>query len=418
MSNLEYIKESDPSKDYYTLKEYKVKSRYQHRQLHQAFLQLKANVVDLNSSMVVKCLQGTERDFLMLMNRAKDFLNDTTTININDKGKTVLLQMFQDCVFGYYVLTPLMEDEMVSDIKVLSWNHIVCKIKGDRYITNLSFENEHDYNSWFERILRIYNLILTNDAPLQQCTDRKGNKENFLRVDTQNAYIVSTENNNIHFRKIPKVKREWSYLKDAGMIDNEMEDYIKDRVQAGYNFLLSGRGGSGKTSLLNNMIDSIPFSESVLIGQENDELYSNIHPQMQIERTIRGYDEKGRPYDVINLEDILRLGLLQDIDNFIIGEIKGGEALYCFTTAMSTGARFMATIHSNTARDSTNRLAYCARYISDYSVETLLEILSQLKFSLIHLSQFSVDEIVEIGGWNVTDHTLIFKDIYRKEVRL
>lgn len=43
------------------------------------------------------------------------------------------------------------------------------------------------------------------------------------------------------------------------------------------------------------------------------------------------------------LEDELRLGLLQDIDNFVIGEIKGGEALHVFTTAMSTGARFFGT---------------------------------------------------------------------------
>ena len=52
------------------------------------------------------------------------------------------------------------------------------------------------------------------------------------------------------------------------------------------------------------------------------------------------------------LEDELRLGLLQDIDNFIIGEIKGGEALYVFTTAMSTGARFFGTIHANDAASS------------------------------------------------------------------
>lgn len=46
-----------------------------------------------------------------------------------------------------------------------------------------------------------------------------------------------------------------------------------------------------------------------------------------------------RKNDVVtdfSLEDELRLGLLQDIDNFVIGEIKGGEALHVFTTAMST----------------------------------------------------------------------------------
>ena len=71
------------------------------------------------------------------------------------------------------------------------------------------------------------------------------------------------------------------------------------------------------------------------------------------------------------LEDELRLGLLQDIDNFVIGEIKGGEALHVFTTAMSTGARFFGTIHSNDARTSVRKLVQCARYVSDYPMETL-----------------------------------------------
>lgn len=99
-----------------------------------------------------------------------------------------------------------------------------------------------------------------------------------------------------------------------------------------------------------------------------------------------------------SLEDELRLGLLQDIDNFVIGEIKGGEALYVFTTAMSTGARFFGTIHANTAAGSVVRLAQCARYISDYSMETLEEMLTVVPFVLIHMSRFAIDEILEIAG--------------------
>ena len=34
------------------------------------------------------------------------------------------------------------------------------------------------------------------------------------------------------------------------------------------------------------MIDLIPFYESVLVSQESDELYSNVHPQIQFEHTM------------------------------------------------------------------------------------------------------------------------------------
>ena len=109
------------------------------------------------------------------------------------------------------------------------------------------------------------------------------------------------------------------------------------------------------------------------------------------------------------------MGLLQDIDNFVIGEIKGGEALHVFTTAMSTGARFFGTIHSNDAVSSVRRLAQCARYVSDYPMETLEEMLSIMPFTLIHMSHFSIDEIVEIDGWDAKNRRLIYRKVYVKE---
>lgn len=100
-----------------------------------------------------------------------------------------------------------------------------------------------------------------------------------------------------------------------------MLDYLKDRIASGYGFLISGRGGSGKSTLLNNMIDCIPYDQSVLVSQESDELYSE-HPQIQFEHTL---SVKRKDCSIeYSLEDELRLGLLQDIDNFVIGEIKGG----------------------------------------------------------------------------------------------
>ena len=287
------------------------------------------------------------------------------------------------------------------------------KANGERYLTDVSFYSEEDYRTWYDRILRIHRLGKAEEFALGHCTDRKGVDAFYLRIDVQLSYITSTDKNNLHIRKMPKEKLSWEYLKENGMIDDDGMAYLKDRILAGYGFLISGRGGSGKSTLLNNMLDWIPFNQSILVSQESDELYSNVHPQMQFEHTMTV-----RKNDVITeftLEDELRLGLLQDVDNFVIGEIKGGEALHVFTTAMSTGARFFGTIHSNDAKTSVRRLAQCARYVSDYPMETLEEMLSVMPFVLIHMSHFSIDEIVEIEGWDSKADKLIFKTVYRKE---
>lgn len=391
---------------------YHVESDYDDKDLMDRFLELKANICDLNPALITKCITGTEQDFIMLMKRASDYI-EQTFVDVDVGGRKKLLEMFSNSVFGYYVLTPLILSKEVSDIKVLDYDHIVIKANGDRYLTDVKFYSEEDYRTWYDRILRIHRLGRSEEFSLNHCTDRKGVDAFYLRIDVQLSSITSTEKNNIHIRKMPKEKLSWEYLKENGMLTDEHMDYIKDRILAGYGFLISGRGGSGKSTLLNNMLDWIPFDQSILVSQESDELYSNVHPQMQFEHTMTV--RKGNIVTDFSLEDELRLGLLQDIDNFVIGEIKGGEALHVFTTAMSTGARFFGTIHSNDAISSVRRLAQCARYVSDYPMETLEEMLSIMPFTLIHMSHFSIDEIVEIDGWDAKNKRLIYRKVYVKE---
>ncbi|MCR4567795.1 MAG: Flp pilus assembly complex ATPase component TadA [Pseudobutyrivibrio sp.] len=393
---------------------YEVESNFHNEELMEIFKRLKANVLDINASSIAKAVQGTEQDFLAVMGRAKRYLNQYFG-DLDDEKTRTLLKMFQSAVFGYYILTPLIEASDVSDIKVLAWNQIVCKASGNRYKTNLSFMSEQDYNDWYNRLRRIHRIKNDIHNAATCCTDRKTNDSYYMRIDWQDRKLVSTDANNIHIRKIPTDKYSWDYLKEAGMITDEMIEYFRDRIVNGYAFLISGRGGSGKTSLLNKLLDWVPYNQSVLVSQESDELYSDSHPQMQFEHTMSlAHGEETQEY---SLEDELRLGLLQDIDNFVIGEIKGAEALYVFTTALNTGARFLGTIHSNDAVSSVTRLAQCARYKSDYPMETLEEMLTSVPFVLVHMSHFSVCEILEIKDFDYDMNRLNYRKIYKKKFK-
>lgn len=264
---------------------YHVESDYDDKDLMDRFLELKANICDLTPALITKCITGTEQDFIMLMKRASDYI-EQTFVDVDVGSRKRLLEMFSNSVFGYYVLTPLILSKEVSDIKVLDYDHIVIKANGDRYLTDVKFYSEEDYRTWFDRILRIHRLGRGEEFSLNHCTDRKGVDAFYLRIDVQLSSITSTEKNNIHIRKMPKEKLSWEYLKENGMLTDEHMDYIKDRILAGYGFLISGRGGSGKSTLLNNMLDWIPFDQSILVSQESDELYSNVHPQIQFEHTM------------------------------------------------------------------------------------------------------------------------------------
>lgn len=73
MSKLNYKTKSD-GQLIQKSKYYNVKSFYKDSELMDMFLRLKANVCDLNPALVTKCITGTEQDFILLMNRAKDFI--------------------------------------------------------------------------------------------------------------------------------------------------------------------------------------------------------------------------------------------------------------------------------------------------------------------------------------------------------
>ena len=79
---------------------YHVDSNYQVEELSKLFLSLKANVCDLNPALVTKCITGTEQDFLMIMNRASDYLSRVQP-NMPETTRKQLLDMFCEAVFGY-----------------------------------------------------------------------------------------------------------------------------------------------------------------------------------------------------------------------------------------------------------------------------------------------------------------------------
>ena len=95
------ILESDYENIYLQSEIYHVSSLYLHEQIKNDFINLRTNIVDLNPAMITKCIQGTEQDFIMLMNKAKEFLKNNH--NCGDAAQAILLDLFQDCVFGYYI---------------------------------------------------------------------------------------------------------------------------------------------------------------------------------------------------------------------------------------------------------------------------------------------------------------------------
>ena len=142
-----------------------------------------------------------------------------------------------------------------------------------------------------------------------------------------------------------------------------------------------------------------------MVIQENEELFSQMHPDIMFQHIVSNRGEGKIEY---SLQDLARNGLLTDLDYFIIGEIKGAEALY-FLNAAYTGHRCWASIHSMSSFEAFNKLADYIKYDSDYKRGDILDMLSGIEY-IIYLENFKVKELTQVV--NIESGNVKYKRIW------
>ena len=326
--------------------------------------------------------------------------------NIKDKSlHDEIYKGFSSFIWSYDILDDLIADDEISDIKVYDWNHIRLKRLGKREGSNLSFRSERHYNKFVEHVAIKNKVSISDQNAAQNFVDKESSQDAILRFNVTTGFINSSGKPVMHIRKIPKRKMTEQELIKLGFFDEKTVEYLKKRVIEGGGFLLAGKGGSGKTTFINWLIEQLPEDVSGLVIQENEELFSS-HPDIAFEHTVQNRGEGKIEY---NLGDLARNGLLTDIDYFIIGEIKGAEAIYLLN-AVYTGAKGWATVHGASAKEAMKKLVDYIKYNSDYSQEEALQMLVHLD-TIVFMDGFKVKEIAEVVGYDEDAKDLIYKNI-------
>lgn len=328
-------------------------------------------------------------------------------IQISENDKTIMMDKIKNALLSYYVLTNAINNPEVSDIRVLSYDNISVKIHGDHYKADgLSFIDEEDYNMFINRIIIRHRL--TVNYPILVFTDKDFHPDYILRFNLCLGMLNSSVTPYLHIRKVPKEKTTLDKLKTQGMLDDKIANYLLDKVTTSRGIVFSGPSASGKTTLMNALVDYIPKSESVLCIQESEELFSNVHPDAYFQHVIK--DRYGKT--VIGLSELGQNGLLCDSAYFIIGEVKGGEARDLLR-ASNTGHKCWCSVHSQSSQETIPRLADYVKYGSDYSLTEATRMLKDLEV-IVYIQGYRVVEISEIVGYDEEKGKILYKSIYRK----
>ncbi len=321
--------------------------------------------------------------------------------DFNEVMKRIMLAVFQ-----YDVLQPLIDHKDTTDIKICSPSDIRVRIHGKAYSSNATFIDDADLERFVEG-LGIRNGVDIWSRPLTTFTDRH-DANYILRFTVSAPFVCCDGHPLLHIRKVPKVKKYWDDLVREGMLTEKVRDYLIDRAKASKGLVFAGPPGSGKTTALNAFIEHIPKTRETLVIQENDELFTS-QPGFMFKHVSHGFG--GEP--ICTLEDLGRMALVEGCNEFIIGEVKGGEMRYAMTL-LNAGGNAALTVHSTNAYETLDKLADLVKYGSSYTFDEARRMLKTFD-TVVYMEGYKIREILEVAGYDDGTHQYEYVPIYRYE---
>lgn len=304
-------------------------------------------------------------------------------------------------LFGYDILQKYIDMPDITDIRVVKYNLIYIKSFGKWQKVKEEFESNEVFEDYIRYIILKNNSCINFETPIVVVSDKKYNLRIEAGISPVNVISPSLVIR-IH-RPSSSVSLETLFLQEE-MLDSKSYKIIYDIVNNGKNVILSGRGGSGKTTLLREMINKIPEETSITISEETAELY--IKNRNVIEREILDNREVNKK---VTLEKLLRHCLVMSNDVLIVGELKGAETAV-FLDAISTGHIGMGTVHSDSSKNTIDRLVTLikrdVRY-SDYKEEFIKVLLANSIDYLIYMENYKVEEIASVNYDNKRESIVV-----------
>ena len=322
-----------------------------------------------------------------------------------DKGKE-LVDMFEQYIFGYSRISPLIDDTEISDIRIISFDNIRIKRKGKRMDAGICFQSEKEYRQFVDFVATKNQVNLSNLNAIQRFTDTDSHPDFILRFTISMPLVNTYSEPYLCIRKVPRNFPQMQELVDCEMMSRELAELLIQRFRTG-STLICGGNSSGKTSILNALKETLPDDMSILVAQQADELTTKWHPDMMFLHSLPGTGESVVHYD---LKHISIAGLTMDVEFFIIGEVKGEEALYLLNAAY-TGQMCAATIHAPSADKALDKLVDYAMYESRYSRKELMKMMECFT-TTIFMERYKVRQVYANKGWNEEKEAMEYEKIF------
>ena len=348
--------------------------------------------------------------------------------SISEEEKDIIMEIIDRELWGYGVIDPYIHEEDISDIKIYGCDRVMAKEVGKRKKLDVRFESDKAYKKFVSKLLERNKINLGTANAIQTFTDTSLD-DFILRITVISGLLTDSGLPVVAIRKIPKNKHNLLTLSHKGMftkgrkpaekekntrtirvfekLNPELGQIISEMIDS-KGILFTGKGASGKTTLMNAMISEIPHNESVMICQENAELFDLNHPDLFGCHVLTNTGDSKISYE---LGDLTRVALLVDLDRVIVGEVKEGSEAAGLSKASMTGHKCWTSVHGESCQMAVDKMADYISQATGYSTRDSLKQLLGFEY-VVHLKDFKVDEVIRISGWNSDEECLIYENVY------
>ena len=261
---------------------------------------------------------------------------------INDVERRQLVDDLIEETIGVGPLAPLLADPAVTDILVNGPHTVFVERFGQLEKTEVRFRDDEHLVRIIGRIAARVGRRVDESSPMVDARLPDGSRVNATLPP------VTIDGPTLSIRRFGRRRLRSDDLMRLGMFSPAMHEFLKLAIRGRINMIVSGGTGSGKSTFLGAVAESISDQERIITIEDAAELQLDQQHVVRMETRPPNIEGQGR----IVARDLVVNALRMRPDRIIVGEVRSGEALDMMQ-AMNTGHDgSLTTIHANSPRDA------------------------------------------------------------------
>jgi len=331
-------------------------------------------------------------DFWNLLKKTQNYISGRFAASLNDQSKNEILKSYiekyirdelknenesnliilRDRIFNemtrYGKLTDYLESFDLEEININGWDDVAVTYFGGHMEKIYDcFQSPSHAVDIIKRLLHHSGMIVDNATPMAQ-----GHLPNNARITVLKTPIVDGDREiSVSIRILHPYSINKEKLVKTNFATDEMVRFLSSCLRYGVPFVIAGATSSGKTTLLNAVLDTIPSQKRIftiesgsrelsLVKRKDGRVVNNVVHTLSRPSDNNAFD--------ISQEDLVVASLRFNPDIVCVGEMRDVEC-YAAVEASLTGHTVVSTVHAGPGSSAHMRIALLCqkRFPIDFS---------------------------------------------------